>query len=65
MTTRKSKDEVKKGLEDKNKKLIEEKHHLMELSDMITAIISYNEIDNYKVCQGLCSFSKENITPLY
>lgn len=29
MTTRKSKEEVKKGLEEKNKKTIEEKHHLM------------------------------------
>ena len=49
MTTRKSKEEVKKTLEEKNKKSIEEKHQYVELGDMVIALLAYMEIDNYKV----------------
>lgn len=49
MTTRKSKEEVKRIIEDKNKKCIMEKHNFITLTDMVSVLISYIEIDNYKV----------------
>lgn len=52
MTTRKSKEEVKHLIEEKNKKCIHEKHNYIALAEMVAVLISYIEIDNYKVPQA-------------
>jgi phage gp36-like protein len=49
MTTRKSKEEVKKITEDKKKETISKKHLYMALGDMVQVLIGYLEIDNFKV----------------
>jgi hypothetical protein len=49
ITTRKSKEEVKHIVEEKNKKCIVEKHNYIALVDTVSVLIPYVEIDNYKV----------------
>lgn len=49
MTTRKSKEEVRKITEDKKKDTIAKKHLYMALGDMVQVLVGYLEIDNFKV----------------
>lgn len=61
MTTRKSKEEVKRIIEDKKSKCIVEKHNYMMLTDMVTILIAYLEVDTYRVLLFVIVETEENI----